>query len=114
MAEQERIRGQVRRFLAYLADLDNQVMAGYLSVRVVADILREWIGNEALQVCIDTFHQRFITPGNAVNLNDERSVLRLQQIMMEFMLRGLFEDPVSAAPNATEGEQTSDSDADHQ
>mmetsp|Transcript_1070 Transcript_1070/g.2951 ORF Transcript_1070/g.2951 Transcript_1070/m.2951 type:complete len:154 (-) Transcript_1070:539-1000(-) len=97
--EQQRIRGQVGRFLAYLAGLDNQVMELHLSVRVVADILREWIGNETLQVCIDTFSQRFITPGNDVDLDDE-ALIRLQQIMMEFMLRDLFEDPVSASPNA--------------
>jgi hypothetical protein len=108
-AERERIRGQVRQFLAYLADLDNQVMIDHLSARVVSDILRELIGTEALQVCIDTFRQRFITPGNDVDLADWPTVQRLQMIMTTFNLRGLYDDPVTAA---AEGELTSDSDAD--
>ena len=114
MAEQIRIRRQVRRFLAYLAGLDNQVMADHLSTRLVSDHLRDLIGDDALPACIDTFRQRFITPGNDVDLANWDTVLRLQLIMIQFMLLGLFEDPVSAPPNATEGEQTSDSDADHQ
>ena len=82
-AERERIRGQVRQFLTHLAGLDNQVMADHLSVRVVSDILRELIGTEALQVCIDTFRQRFITPGNDVDLGPVVSKIALQYLISE-------------------------------
>ncbi|CAB9514079.1 expressed unknown protein [Seminavis robusta] len=62
--------------------------------RVVAGILEEWIGQETLQDCIDAFRQRFITPGNNVDLADWDTVQRLQQIMIQFMVKNLFEDPV--------------------
>ena len=84
-------------------------MANHLSVRVVSDILRELIGTEALQVCIVTFRQRFITPGNHVDLADWPTVQRLQTIMTTLNLKGLYDDPVTAA---AERELTSDSDAD--
>ena len=84
-------------------------MGDYLSVEIVAMILRELFGNQDLQVCIDTFRQRFITPGNQVDLTDWRTVQWLQTMMTTLDWKGLYDDPVTAA---AEGELTSDSDTD--
>jgi len=83
------------------------VLGDQLSSDEVAPTLRQLIGGDRdLQV---RFRQRFITPGNDVDLADWPTVQRLQIIMTTFVLHGLYDDPVSAA---TEGELTSDSDAD--
>ena len=86
-AERERIRGQVHQFLEYLAGVDNQIVRDHLgSLETVAATLRQMMGNQDLQVCIDMFCQRFITPGNDVEIAEWHTVRMLQFIMMAFIL----------------------------
>jgi hypothetical protein len=97
MAEQERIRGQVREFLAYLSNLEDNVMADHLkSLPIVVTTLQQLIGDSDLDVCISSFCQRFVTPGHAaVDLTNWNTVRRLQNIMGEFAVAGFYEDPAS-------------------
>ena len=106
-AEREGIRGQVRQFLAYLASIDATVLEDHLLSEEVAPTVRQLIGGDQnLQV---RFRQRFIAPGNDVDLADWPTAQRLQIIMTVFVLHGLYDDPVSAA---AKGEVTSDCDTD--
>ncbi|CAB9508288.1 expressed unknown protein [Seminavis robusta] len=102
-AERERIRGQVRRFLGYLANLDAKVLGDHLSLDEVVPTLRRLIGGDQDDQDQDMFRQRFITPGNDVDLADWDTVRRLQIIMTTLSLNGLYDDPVAAA---AEGELT--------
>ena len=116
MAEQARIRGQVRNFLRYLSGIDDQILRDHLiSTRFVAAVLLGMYGDEHeqdLATCIDRFVRNFVVvdhANNGADLNDWEVVLNLQTIMIQFVIRGLYDDPVSAAPNAADGELTSDS-----
>lgn len=98
-AERERIRGQVRQFLTYLAGIDDEVLGDHLSLDEVVPTFRQLIGGENdAQV---GFRQRFIAPGNDIDLASWPTVQRLQIIMTTFVLHGLYDDPASAAAEET-------------
>ena len=98
-AERDRIREQVRRFLGYLANLDAGVLRDHLSLAEVVPTLRQLIGGDRDDQDQDMFRQRFITPGNDVDLADWDTVQRMQIIMITFTLNGLYDDPVTAHPD---------------
>lgn len=111
MAEQARIRVQVRQFLAHLADLGNQNVRDHFdSLRgTLEGTLRQMHGEHDFRVCVESFIETFLNPGNAADLDDWQTVRSLQFIMMAFILNGLYQDPVAAAPDVGEAELTSGS-----
>jgi len=59
------------------------------------------------QVFISSFINDFVSPGNQWDLKDLTTLRRLQVMMVEFNLAGLYDDPAAAPPNATDAQLTS-------
>ena len=110
--ERVRIRRQVRDFLAYLAALGARNTRDHLESleATTGPTLLEMYGRENnILFCINAFVTAFVSPGNDMGVEDWETVLKIQRLMMAFMLANLYQDPVLAEPAIDGVELTSSS-----